>query len=777
MKESYSRFMEDHLWIIKETEWDKGIQAIRETQFALGNGYIGSRAVMEEIPYDARPGTYITGIYDKLTAQVSEMVNFPNPVNFKFTVTGEKIGVSAMEVLSHKRVLNMKKGLLLRNTRYRNSKGDRFDYQSLRFISMHNKNIGAMQIVLTPLDKDYSVDVETNIDTSVYNAGSVTEGRKKHFRVRELGQKSNAGYLSVETFAKKYALVYWSGFYYEYEGKKTYAKDNIFRIRVKKRKPIVFTKIFYIEDVPADKAIPKHREAAFKKFYKAFHSKFDTLLNEHIQAWAKLWEASDIVIKGVANILINMRFNIYHMLICGYFDNGVSSIGARTLSGEGYRGHIFWDTEIFLLPFYVHTNPRVARNMLLYRYKRLDQARTIAKEAGYKGAMFPWESAGSGFDDTPTWAKDINGEIVKIFTNKMEQHITSDIAFAVRSYYNATDDEEFMKDYGCEIMFETARFCASRAEYNKKKDIYEINHVIGPDEFHIDVNNNAFTNTMAVWNLLAAYRIFNDLKKKSPKVYSSLKKKIHLKDSEVGHWKTVAAKMKKSNTNRKGVIEQFDGYFKLKKAGFKEVDENGIPVLPKNLSTVDMGKTQLIKQPDVIIMLYLLSDFFTFEQVKENYRFYMIKTAHKSSLSPAISALMACRAGDIFRAYHFFNVTLRADISNLYGNTYEGAHAASLGGTYQALIFGFAGLKKSEKGLMVDPRLPRTWEKLVFPFHWKGQTLEFEVDNSEVKIKAKSRKKKGFNIIVFGKKQLIKGSKTYTFTRETKPPVGKFFFY
>ncbi|MCK4851926.1 MAG: glycoside hydrolase family 65 protein, partial [Candidatus Omnitrophica bacterium] len=431
----YSKFAEDELWLIKETDWDKDIQHIREAQFALGNGYIGSRSVLEEFPYNSKPGTYIAGIYDKLTAQVSELVNFPDPVNFKFSVGGEKIGMGAMDVLNHRRVLNMKKGVLLRDTLYQNSKGHRFAYESLRFISMQKKNIGAMQIVLTPLDRDYVVDVQTGIDTSVYNSGTVTEGRKKHFRIKELGQHRNAGYLVVETFEKRHALVYWSGFHYEQEGKKTYARDNIFNIKVKKGKPITFTKIFYIEDFPGDKKGAKHKEETFSRFYRAFHSKFTGLLNEHIREWERLWAISDVIIKGTANLQVNMRFNIYHMLICGHFDDGFSSIGARTLSGEGYRGHIFWDTEIFLMPFYLLTNPDVARNMLLYRYKRLDEARKCAQEAGYKGAMFPWESAESGAEETPTWAKDINGEIVKIYTGSMEHHITPDIAYTVKQYH------------------------------------------------------------------------------------------------------------------------------------------------------------------------------------------------------------------------------------------------------------------------------------------------------------------------------------------------------
>jgi len=209
---------------------------------------------------------------------------------------------------------------------------------------------------------------------------------------------------------------------------------------------------------------------------------------------------------------------------------------------------------------------------------------------------------------------------------------------------------------------------------------------------------------------------------------------------------------------------------------FSEMDENGIPILPENLGTDDMGKTQLIKQPDVIMMLYLLSDWFSQEMVKDNYIFYIKKTAHKSSLSPSIDALVACRAGDLFRAYHLFNVTLRADISNLYGNTHQGIHAASLGGTYQALIFGFAGLQIVKEGLAVDPRMPRTWDRLVFSFFWKGRVIKFEISTDQVKLKIRSRQKTPLEITIFGKKKIISGSKTYVFDREHKQRLGEFFY-
>jgi len=469
MRDLYSAYTNDDLWLIKETKWAKPLQNIRESQFTLGNGYLGTRGVLEEIPYDSTPGTYIAGIYDKTAAQVTKLVNLPNPFNFRFTVDGEKMDVVAMDVLSHKRILNMKKGLLARHTVYRDVGKRRYDYQSLRLVAMHDKHIGAMQIAITALDANCEIDVDTGINTSVYNSGVLSEGRKRHFRLREVGQAKNAGYLAVETLERKHVIIYWSGFYYQRDGKKNFTKNNFFKLKLRKNQTVIFTKIFYVKDFPVDNNLSKYKNQACKKFCKIFSSSFEDIIKKHISSWAKMWQKADILIEGTANLQQNLRFNIYHMLICANEDDGFSSIGARTLSGEGYRGHVFWDTEIFLLPFYLFVFPEVARNILLYRYKRIDVAREIAKRGGYKGAQFPWESADTGEDETPDWARDLDGGVIKIYTHKMEYHITADIAYAVHAYYVATADEKFMEDYGYEMMFETARFWKSRLEFNKRK--------------------------------------------------------------------------------------------------------------------------------------------------------------------------------------------------------------------------------------------------------------------------------------------------------------------
>ncbi|MBU1871743.1 MAG: hypothetical protein KKH80_02965, partial [Candidatus Omnitrophica bacterium] len=438
MKDYYSKYKTEHSWLIKEKGWVRSLQGGRESQFALGNGFLGSRAVLEEIPYESKPGTYIAGLYDKIGSQVAELVNLPNPFNFKIMIDGERLGVLTMDAVEHRRVLNLRKGLLLRHTVFQDTKKRRYDFQSLRFLSMASKNIGVMQVVFTSLDSAVKLSIETGIDTSVHNTGTVTEGRKKHFRIKEVGQFDNQGYLIVETFGKSHSIIFRSGLYYKTAGKKILAGDNVFELRLRKNQTIVFTKIFYVQAVPGGEDLDKAKKLSEKKFRKAFLGSYTSLLGRHISVWEDLWKVAEISIWDDPEVEKGLRFNIYHMLICVPQDHGFSSIGARTLTGEGYHGHIFLDTEVFLLPFYLYNLPEAARSILCYRYNRLDAARGNAKKFGLKGAMFPWESAGSGEDETPGWAKDLDGKIIKIDTGKMQHHITADIAYAFYLYYNAT---------------------------------------------------------------------------------------------------------------------------------------------------------------------------------------------------------------------------------------------------------------------------------------------------------------------------------------------------
>ena len=764
MKDYFAKYRSDDSWLIKEGKWDKKSQSSRESQFALGNGFIGSRGIMEEVPFDARPGTYIAGIYDKTGAQVTELVNFPNPINLKIIVGGERLGAGTMDILEHKRALDMKQGLLIRHTAYRNSHKKRFDYQSLRFVSMRNKHIIAMQVYITPLDEAATFTVENLLDLSVTNVGFLTEGNKKHFRIEDVSQFDTGEYLAVRTFEKDILVAYGKSLIIEKGGSRRFAKDVTTQIKLKKNQTACITNIFSIftsEDKKAKKIKPVVK--GFLK--KSINMGFERMLEEHAASWDRLWRAADIKIKGALQDEKSLHFNIYHLLICGHEGRGESSIGAKTLSGEGYRGHIFWDADIFILPFFLYNRPKVAKNMLLYRYNRLDAARCIAESRGFKGAMFPWESADTGGETTPAWAKNFDGSLIQIRTHEMEHHITADVAYAFYQYYVATQNVRFMLKCGFEIIFETARFWASRVEYNPRIKKYEIKHVIGPDEFHEDVNNNAYTNSMAYFNLVIAYGMYQKVKRLYPKDYTRLSKKIGLKKSEVEEWKKIIPRIV-LNFKRNGLIEQFDGYFKKKKIEFKDFKKHPVHPIPKSIKLKDIAKTQLVKQADVVMLLYLFPDNFDLKTKEKNFYYYLKRTVHKSSLSAAVHAAIAVEIGDVKMAYRYFDVASNMDLTLLYGNTNDGMHAASLGVTWQAAIHGFGGARIFNETLCINPRLPEGWREISFYLKWQGYNLKITADHIKVRLQFYSKRKDILKIKVYSTLRKIEANKVHDFLKK-----------
>jgi len=765
MKDYFAKYKPSEGWFLKETKWERTKQSSRESQFSLGNGFIGSRGILEEVPYDARAGTYIAGLYDKTGAQVTELVNLPNPINFKIIANGERLGAGTMDLLEHERILDMRRGILFRHSVYRNSHKKKFDYQSLRFVSMRNKHIIAMQVYITPLDEGVVLTVENLLDLSVTNVGFLTEGNKKHFRIEDVSRFDTGEYLAVRTLEKDIQIAYGKSLIVEKNGKRRFAKDVITQIKLKKNQTVCLTNVVSIFTAERkDSSRIKHAVKTFLK--KSIRMGFDRMLKEHIASWDKLWALADIKIKGALDVEKSLRFNIYHLLIVAREGNGYSSIGAKTLTGEGYRGHIFWDAAIFILPFFIYNRPKVAKNMLLYRYNRLDNARKIAESRGYKGGMFPWESADTGEETTPAWAKNFDGSLIQIRTHEMEHHITADIAYALYQYYVATKDDKFMLRCGFEMIFETARFWASRVEYNGKLDRYEIKHVIGPDEFHEDVDNNAYTNYMARFNLLIAYGLYQKMKRLYPRELARLSKKIGLRQKEVKDWKRIVFKIA-LYVKRDGLIEQFDGFFKRKKVELQKLKENPIPPMPRNIKLKDIAKTQLVKQADVVMLLYLLSDNFGTKIKKKNFYYYLKRCVHKSSLSAAVHAALAAEIGDIETAYRYFNVALNMDLSLIYGNTDDGIHAASLGGVWQAAVFGFCGTRVVKGTLSINPRLPRDWKEVTFCIRWKQYIARITVSSKDVSVCFSSKRKRDrLKIRIYGLLRKIEANKRYTFSKK-----------
>jgi kojibiose phosphorylase len=558
--------------------------------------------------------------------------------------------------------------------------------------------------------------------------GLVTEGPKRHFHIHDYDTVNGAHYLSTKTLEKEVLISYASLLTITRNSRTRRQPKRKLELRLRKNETCVLTKYFAFF-TSRDAAPSRIRSKALQTLTRSAKAGFDVLLKQHIRKWENLWDVSDIQIEGDSDFQRALRFNLYHLLINGTVHTpDKTSIGARCLSGEGYRGHVFWDMEIFVLPFFIHTAPSLARKFLMYRFHQLDSARKNAAKRGYAGAMFPWESADTGEDETPMWHKNFDGKVIEIHTMQQEHHITADIARAVSYYFRTTEDMKFMLEAGLEILVESARFWASRVDYSHDRRSCAINGVIGPDEFHEGVNNNAFTNERARWNLKIARMWYQHCRRLHPAMVKKIATRLKIGRNELARWREVEGKLQVPRRNPAGVLEQFDGYFGRRKYPLPDLDGSGLPRFPTGVSLERLGRTQFVKQADVVMLMYLLAERFTADEIRRNFLHYEKRTLHKSSLSAPIHACVASRVGLRDLAYRYLRISAETDLENVYGNTQEGIHAAALGGTWQAVMMGFCGLSVREEVLCLDPHLPRQWRSLVCKISWKGGLLGIKVE-------------------------------------------------
>ncbi len=741
----------DPAFRMEETKADRENQNVTETKFTLGNGFVGSRGIYEENPSGCRPGTFIPGIFDKSGAQVDELVNLPNPVNFIIAVDGEKFDMLAMKVLTHRRILDMKKAVIARETKFEDAKGRIFVYRSLRFFSMDNPHIGAMRISLKLLKGSASLTAVDSIDDSVYNSGGLMMSKKRHFNTIKADKEEAADYISYMTNSYRHIISVADSLEVESGKNKEFLTGRIHDFDLKTKQQITFSKIFCIK-TSLDYDSRSLKRETMRDLNAAVEDGFDELFKAHQKAMKQKWETADIIIEGDKESQLAVRFCIYHLIISAGEEYGRFSIGAKTLSGEGYKGHVFWDTEIYILPFFIHVFPKLAKQLLMLRYNTLNAARGIAASKGYDGAMYPWESTPDGQEQTPRYAKDIDGSIVEVHTQDFEHHITADVAFGISEYCRLTGDREFLLNCGSEIIIETARFWASRVK--KKEGAYHINGVIGPDEFHVNVDDNAFTNYMAIWNLNRAASLCGELK--GDPCFQNLKRRIKLKSEEISNWQRIASLIVFPRSEKYGIITQFKNYLRKKDIKIKSYDKYFLPEAPKYTELEGLEKTRFLKQADVVLLFCLFPDYFSEGEKKRNYDFYMKRTLHKSSLSFSAHSLAAAKMGDMFRAFKFFWVAANLDILDIAGNTVDGIHAANLGGVWQALVGGFGGVRVSPEGLSVSPRLPGNFSKLAFNFFYYSDRYEIEISDRAVRVKVVPVKNKNSKTIkrvieVFGK--------------------------
>jgi trehalose/maltose hydrolase-like predicted phosphorylase len=439
---------------------------------------------------------------------------------------------------------------------------------------------------------------------------------------------------------------------------------------------------------------------------------FERLLREQREAWARRWQAADLVVEGDLELQRAVRFALFH-LMASVHDGDEAGVGARGLSGTAYSGHVFWDSDVFVLPFLAATHPAAARAMLEYRIRRLPAAREAARALGRAGARFAWESAADGSDVTPASARLASGELVRIRTGELEEHIVGDVAWAAACYLDWTGDEAFAVGPGRELFLETARYWASRVRYgvDGRAHIYG---VIGPDEYHEPVDDNAFTNVLARWNLRRGAAL--------PGV----------DPSERSHWVRVADALVDGYDRASGLYEQFAGFFQLEPLVIAELAPRRPIAADLLLGAERTAGAQVLKQADVLMLHQLLPDEVAPASLAPNLDFYEPRTAHGSSLSPAIHAGLLARAGRYRAALQALRIAARLDLDDLTGSTAGGLHLATMGGVWQALTFGFAGIRPQGDRLFVQPHLPPDWSALEIALRFRGRPLRVRIDRHGV---------------------------------------------
>jgi trehalose/maltose hydrolase-like predicted phosphorylase len=676
-------------WILVEEGFVLAREHEVESLLAIGNGYLGSRGSLAEGGALSTPATSVAGIFDSGMSAVPGLARLADWSRLLVSVEGRPLRLDRGRFLAHRRILDLRQGMLWREWRHQDESGRVTSLRELRLASLADRRLLVQSVTLTPEDYSGRVSIDvtpTGLLTHVTESGIAVAMAMFTRLIDPGGHSINfIGRLSLEISCRE-----------------TYRLNRVVA---------VYTSRDAAEPFASSRG---HVERAIEDV--------DGVIAQHGDAWLTRWKASDLRIKGDPAAQRALRFAAYHLSSAANPEDDRASIGARGLSGTAYKGHVFWDTDIFMLPFFGLTYPEAARALVMYRYHTLAGARAKAARLGYRGALYPWESTDSGQEVTPPFVVAPDGETIRILTGEQEHHISADVAFAVWKYWQASGDDRFLLDAGAEILIETARFWASRA-MREEDGHYHIRRVIGPDEYHETVDDNAYTNGMAQWNLEVAENVARLLAERWPPRWRALSRRLGLDAEEPHRWLHVAKNLYTGFDEKTGLFEQFQGYFRLDEIDLAAFAQRTAP-MDLLLGRERIRRSKVIKQADVVMLVYLLWERLSPRVRKANFEYYEPRCGHGSSLSPAIHALVAARLGKIALAERYFRQAAAIDLGNNMGNAAGGVHLGAMGGLWQAAAFGFAGLHLTQEGAQDRLNLPPSWRSLSMRFHWRGRWRE-----------------------------------------------------
>jgi trehalose/maltose hydrolase-like predicted phosphorylase len=722
-------------WVLEEHGYSPLRESAVESRFAVSNGFLGVRGAragsrgptwvswLHHLSWASWPRTFVAGLFDTPNTEpaVPALVPAPDWLRFRVVLDGAPLLLRSGKLLAHHRSLDLRRGALLADWWHRHPGGRTIRLRSLRLVSLAERSLG-LQLIHFVVDQPGPVTFEAWLETS--NAGL----ELVHIQPR-------LGVWRTSTSGKRLAIANTAHLQLEGEALEPAPEPRLTRVwtwDAVPGQPVTFWRLVsFAHDGVVAQAPAKQARSQLARAVQAGPRR---VLQRHEQAWDARWAASDVELDGNASAQRALRFAVYHLNSAANPEDEHASIGARALTGDGYLGHVFWDTEIYLLPFYTYTWPEAARALLMYRHHTLPAARAKAARLGYRGALYAWESAETGEEATPDMVLGPDGRPTPVLCGTLELHISADIAYATWQYWEATRDVQFLVEAGAEIVLETARFWASRAELEADGQ-YHIRDVIGPDEYHEHIDDNAYTNVLAQWNLERGLDVVRLLEDRWPDQWQALSGRLGLSPHEVAHWRAVATGLACGLDLASGRIEQFAGYFGLEDIDLAAYTGRRMP-MDVVLGHERIQDSQVVKQGDVVMLLALLPEHFERRVHETNLDYYEPRCGHGSSLSRSTHALVAARLGRLALAERYFQETAAIDLDDTAAGVAGGVRIAALGGLWQVAVLGFAGLSLCEDGLAFDPHLPASWRTLSFEVQWRQRRVGLSLDGGARRLTA-----------------------------------------
>lgn len=736
-------------WVVAEDAFNAGHIAKCESIFAQGNGYMNLRNALEENYVGQRRGAFITGTFNKaLPDEVTELPNLPDVTELRLTVNGERFSMETGTTENYCRKLDLRTGETERTLVWTSPAGARLALRLRRFVSLAREHLAAFCAEITALDGPADLVLESGIDSRVTNTGSqhCTEGEKRLVdgSILQLACRTCQSNIPVTVHcthrfsaSPAHSLPvmerrrFVQRFAFRLEAGATLRMDKLACYCT--GRDLTFAAFGRMNGVEDEQLVLAEGLSVLRQ---ARARCYEELLEESAARWTDYWSKNDVRVDSPDPMdQLGLRFALYHLNIMVKRDDSRVGIGAKGMTGEGYKGHSFWDTEMFLLPHYLLTDPPAARTLLEYRWRSLPGAFKKARENDWQGAMFPWESAWlTDGEVTPLFgaADVVTGQSIPILTGMLEHHITADVAWAVWLYYLATVDDDFMEKFGCDLLVNTACFWASRLEWKRDAGRFEICNVIGPDEYKEHVDNNAFTNYLAAENLRVASLVIGRMRRDWPAAWAALSARHDLTALAADFDGKRQKMYLPAPRPEDGLVPQNDQYLQLEQVDLSRYKaQAGVSSIYEDYSPAQMNKLMVSKQADLVMLLRVMPDLFDPETRRKNFLFYESRTLHDSSLSHGQHCVLAAWMGLDEMALDLYRHAAAIDLGPNPSSSDEGIHSASMGNVWQCAVCGFAGLRWAGEQLVLENHLPASWKSLEFSLEWRGARLAVRLSHEE----------------------------------------------